>query len=71
VKEKDPIIEELHRIREAHARKFNYDLHAMFDDLRRKQARRRNLSDLKPVKPVVPCVAEERAVYRTRGPKTR
>lgn len=30
----DPIIEELHQIRQAHAAKFNYDLKAMFDDFK-------------------------------------
>jgi hypothetical protein len=55
---RDPIVEEIHRIREAHARKFNYDLHAMFADIRRKQAGRKNLADLKPVKPALTSVAE-------------
>jgi hypothetical protein len=63
---KDPIVEEIHKFREAHARKFNYDIDAIFEDLRRKQATRRNLATLDPVKPSLPCVAEERAVYRTR-----
>ncbi|OQW92088.1 MAG: hypothetical protein BWK78_02715 [Thiotrichaceae bacterium IS1] len=31
----DPIIEELHQLREAHAAKFNYDLKAIFDDFKR------------------------------------
>jgi len=35
---KDPIIEELHRIRAERAAKFNYDIHAMMDDLRREEA---------------------------------
>jgi hypothetical protein len=34
---KDPIVEELHRIREEHARKFNYDLDAICKDLRAMQ----------------------------------
>jgi len=63
---KDPIIEEIHKFREAHARKFNYDLDAIFADLQEKQAARKNLASLKPVKPAVPCAAEERAVYRIR-----
>lgn len=32
----DPIIEEIHAIREAHAAEFGYDLKAMFDDARQK-----------------------------------
>ncbi len=35
----DPIIEELHRIREEMAAKFNYDVHAMFADIQAQQAK--------------------------------
>ena len=35
---KDEVLEEIHTIREDHAKSFNYDLQAMCDDLRRKQA---------------------------------
>ena len=31
---KDSIIEELHQFREEHAKKFNYDLKTIFDDLK-------------------------------------
>ncbi|HAX78386.1 MAG TPA: hypothetical protein DCY88_21815 [Cyanobacteria bacterium UBA11372] len=34
----DEILEEIHRIREEHAKSFNYDLDAMFADWRKKQA---------------------------------
>ena len=34
---KDPIVEEIHRYREEHARRFNYDLRAMGEDLQRRQ----------------------------------
>lgn len=34
----DEIVEEIHQIREAYAKSFNYDLDAIFADLRRKQA---------------------------------
>jgi hypothetical protein len=30
----DPIVAELHAIREAHAKKFNYDLVAIFNDIK-------------------------------------
>ena len=34
---KDPIVEEVRRIRDAHAAKFNFDLHAICNDLRKKE----------------------------------
>jgi hypothetical protein len=34
---KDTIIEELHKFREEHAKKFNYDLKAIFDDLKKQE----------------------------------
>lgn len=39
---KDPIVEEVRKARDEYARRFNYDVDAMFEDLRRKeeQARR-------------------------------
>ncbi len=33
----DEIVEEIHRIRETHAKSFNYDLRAMFADWQKKQ----------------------------------
>ena len=66
---KDPIVEEIHKIREAHAQRFNYDLDAMFADLQRKQTKRKNLANLEPVKPTLTCVAERRARYQTKRPK--
>ena len=33
----DPIVEEVRRIRDEHARKFNYELHAICEDFRLKQ----------------------------------
>lgn len=33
----DEIIDELHRIREEHAKSFNYNLDAMFEDWQKKQ----------------------------------
>ncbi|MDJ1179221.1 hypothetical protein PJF56_10120 [Roseofilum sp. BLCC_M91] len=37
---KDEIVEEIHQIREAYAKSFNYDLNAIFEDLRKKQEER-------------------------------
>ena len=34
---KDEILEEIYKIREEHAKAFNYDLQAICDDLRRRQ----------------------------------
>ena len=34
----DEIVEEIHRIRDEYAKSFNYDLDAIFADLRKKQA---------------------------------
>jgi len=34
---KDEILEEIHKYREEYARSFNYDLKAIFEDLRKKQ----------------------------------
>ena len=33
----DPIVEEIHKIRDEHAARFNYDLDAIFDDFEREQ----------------------------------
>jgi len=35
---RDEILEEIYKIREEHAKAFNYDLQAICDDLRRRQA---------------------------------
>jgi hypothetical protein len=62
----NPIIDEIHRIREAHAKRFNYDIDAIFADLRRRDAECKNLSKLKPVKPRRALeVAEPPAAYVT------
>jgi len=34
---KDPIVEEVQKLRQAHAAKFNFDLHAICEDLRQKE----------------------------------
>ena len=35
---KDSIVEEIHRHRAAHAKRFNYDVHAIGEDIRRSEA---------------------------------
>jgi hypothetical protein len=45
----DEILEELHRIREEHAKSFNYDFKAIFADWQKKQAESgRELVSLQP-----------------------
>ncbi len=61
---KDAIIEEIHRVREAYAGQFDYDLNAMFRDIQRKQAKRTNLVDLSKEAAMRQArVAEEKASY--------
>ena len=33
----DPIVEEIRKIREEHAARFNYDIHAIFEDIKRSE----------------------------------
>lgn len=33
----DPVIDELHRIRDEHAKKLNYDVHAICEEIRRRE----------------------------------
>lgn len=44
---KDEIVEEIRKIRDAHAKKFNYDLDAIYEDLKKAEKR----SGLKFVQP--------------------
>ncbi len=61
----DPIIEEIHRAREGYAKRFNYDVKAMFEDLRRRQSGNPNVVDLldQARKKHAARVAEERVSY--------
>jgi hypothetical protein len=47
---KDEILEEIYKYREEYAKSFNYDLHAIVEDLRRKQAARVKQIISKPLK---------------------
>jgi len=50
----DPIVEEVRRIRNAHAKKFNYNLRAIAADLiKQQQAGKRKIVSLPPKKPIV------------------
>lgn len=50
----DPIVEEVRKVRDEHAKKFNYDLEAIAADLRKQQkAGKRKFVTLPPKKPTV------------------
>ena len=50
----DPIVDEVRRVRDAHAAKFNYDLRAIFRDLKAKEAASgRKYVRYEPRRPVV------------------
>lgn len=58
---KDPIVEEVRKIREEHAARFNYDLDAIYKDLKRlEQESGRKTVSLKP-----------KLVQEPRGPQDR
>ena len=61
---KDPIVEDIHKVREAYARRFNYDRDAIFADIQAKQANHPDLVDLsKEPMPKSARVAEGPADY--------
>lgn len=49
---KDPIVEEVRAVRHAHAAKFNFDLHAICEDLRKKERKCGHPLAAFPPKPV-------------------
>jgi hypothetical protein len=50
----DPIVEEVRKVRDEHAKKFNYDLEAIVADLKKQQkTSKRKFVTLSPRKPVV------------------
>ncbi len=50
----DPIVDEVRKVRDAHAKKFNYDLQAIAADLKKQQkASKRNFVTLPPREPTV------------------
>jgi len=49
---KDEIVEQIRKVREEHAAKFNYDLTAIFNDLKQKESRdSHKIASLSPKKP--------------------
>jgi len=50
----DPIVDEVRKVRDAHAKKFNYDLQAIAADLKKQQkVSKRNFVTLPPKKPTL------------------
>ncbi|MBM4047943.1 MAG: hypothetical protein FJ279_22815 [Planctomycetes bacterium] len=43
----DPIVAEVRRVRDELARKFNYDIHAIFQDLRRREGKTVTIEELR------------------------
>jgi hypothetical protein len=69
----DPIVEEARKVRTAHAKKFNYDLNAIANDLKKQQAVGKRTSVVfEPRKPqpmvihqrAEPVVAEKKSNYK-------
>ena len=46
----DPIIREIHKFRQEHAKKFNFDLHAIFLDLKEQEKRDKRHTVSLPIK---------------------
>ena len=64
----DPIVEEVRRHRDEYAKQFNYDLQAIYQDLKQKQEKsgRKIVSfPPKPVQPMAPAASS--AAHRTNG----
>ena len=50
----DPIVEEVRKVRNDHAKKFNYDLQAIAADLKKQQkASKRKFVTLRPKRPII------------------
>jgi hypothetical protein len=47
---KDPIVEEIHQFREEHAKRFNYDLKAIFEDFKAQERHSSHLRATLPIK---------------------
>jgi hypothetical protein len=60
---KDPIVEEVRKCRDAYAKRFNYDLDAIFRDLKEKERRSGRV--------VVPCPAKQTTVAGSEATQSR
>jgi len=59
----DPIVEEVRKARDAYAKRFNYDLDAIYRDLKEKERRSGRV--------VVPCPTKQEAVVGPDETQTR
>jgi len=59
----DPIVEELRRIRHQHAARFNFDLDAVFEDLKEKERRSKRKIVSRSPRPPRPAAASKRDDY--------
>ena len=69
-----PIVAEVRRVRDELARKFNYDVHAIFQDLRRRQGKTVTMEELRSetgkAAPSRPSrVAEGKPHYQAKKPR--
>jgi len=56
----DPIVEEVRSIRDAYARRFDYDLDAIYEDIKRRERERPVAPITLPPRPVEPTGVRER-----------
>jgi hypothetical protein len=59
---KNELLEEIYRIREEHAKSFNYDLQAICDDLQKRQSESGRLVISKPLKPHISLPLEHQQI---------
>jgi hypothetical protein len=59
----DPIVEEVRKVRDAYAQRFNYDLDAIYRDLKEKERRSGRV--------VVPCRAKKAVIANPDEAQTR
>jgi hypothetical protein len=55
----DPIVDEVRRIRDEHAAKFNYDLDAIFQDIKEQERKSGRKFVSYPPRAIVPCIAAQ------------
>lgn len=64
----DPVVEEIHSIREEHAKRFNYDLHAICEDFRKKQSSSgHKIVSRQPRRPITRIVQQEASPHDAKS----